>query len=349
MKLNTIWQLKPFDPKIAQELSRELNISSIVSSLLVQRGVSGPKEARAFLKPDLKLLTDPFALNGMRAGVERIQAAIKNQEKILIYGDYDVDGVCSVVVLKECFARIGIEVDYYVPDRFSEGYGLNSEAIQQLAKLGYGLLITVDCGISSVVETELARQSGLDIIITDHHTPPALQPAATAIINPKNDKIDAITNLAGVGVSYKLATALMQTYGLEIGQEWLDLVALATVADIVPLLDENRILVKYGLEALEKTRRPGLQALMQKTALTGKSLQTWHIGFVLAPHINSAGRLDSARKSVELLLTADEAEAKLLAEQLSALNTERRTIEADIYQQAVQGIENGMDLNRKFF
>lgn len=347
--MHTIWQLRPFEQKIAQDISRELNISPIVSSLLVQRGVSGAEQARSFLNPDLKLLTDPFALNGMRAGVERIQAAIKKQEKTVIYGDYDVDGVCSVVVLKECLARIGFEVDYYVPDRFSEGYGLNREAIQHLTEQGYRLLITVDCGITSVEETELARQSGLDIIITDHHTPPAVQPAAAAIINPKNDRIEATAYLAGVGVSYKLAAALMQTYGLEIGKEWLDLVALATVADIVPLMDENRILVKYGLEALAKTHRPGLRALMQKTSLTGKSLQAWHVGFVLAPHINSAGRLDSARKSVELLLTADEAEAELLAEQLCGLNTERRLIEADIYQQAVQEIEKGMDLGREYF
>ena len=347
--MNTIWQLKPYDQKIAQEISRELKIPIIVSSLLVQRGVPGSEEARGFLNPDLNSLTDPWALNGMQAGVERIQAAIKNQEKIIIYGDYDVDGVCSIVLLKECFARMGYEVDYYVPDRFSEGYGLNREAIEDLAKQGYNLLITVDCGITSVEETELARQLAMDMIITDHHTPPPVQPAATAIINPKNDNLPAITYLAGVGVSYKLACALMQSNGQTIGQEWLDLVALATVADIVPLLDENRILVKYGLAALEKTYRPGIRALIQKTALAGKSLQAWHIGFVLAPHINSAGRMDSARKSIELLLTSNVGEAEVLAEQLFSLNTERRLIEADIYQQAVREIDTAIDLNKELF
>lgn len=347
--MNTIWQLKSYDIDIAETISQDLNISPIVSGLLVQRGIFGPDQARHFLDPDLKTLTDPFVLQGIQAAVIRIQRAVNNQEKIVVYGDYDVDGTCSIVLLKECFTRIGYEVDYYVPDRFNEGYGLNKDAIGQLAGQGCQLLITVDCGISSVEEIELARQLDMDVIITDHHTPPAIQPAAAAIINPKNDQLPAVINLAGVGVSYKLATALMQIYGLEMGKEWLDLVALATIADIVPLLEENRILVKYGLDALQETRRPGLQALMQKTSLAGKSLQAWHVGFVLGPHINSAGRLDSARKSIALLLSANEAEAELLADELCRLNIERRSIEADIYQQAVQTIDNCVDLDQEQF
>ncbi len=338
--MKNVWQMKTCDEELAQKISETLNISVIMARLLVQRGITSLDEARSFLNPDLKLLTDPGLMQGMQAGVVRIRQAIEQNEKIVIYGDYDVDGVCSVVLLKECLERLGLKADYYVPNRFNEGYGLNIEAIEELARQAYKLIITVDCGISSVEEAELARQLGVDLIITDHHTPPEIQPRAIAIINPKNDQLPALTNLAGVGVAYKLAAALLQAHGQQIGQDYLDLVALATVADIVPLLDENRILVKYGLEVLEKSQRRGLQALMQKTGLTGKKLEAWHIGFVLGPRLNSAGRLDSARKSIELLLSQDEIEADLIAAQLCVWNDERRNIEESIYQQARLDIES---------
>ncbi len=338
--MNSIWQFINYDEQLAQTISRAANISLIAARLLVQRGITSPEEARCFLYPDLKLLTDPMMMNGMRIAVDRILSALEKQEKIIVYGDYDADGVCSVAILVECLQKLGHRVDYYVPNRFDEGYGLNKEAIEELTGLGYKLIITVDCGISSLEEARLAKQLGIDLIITDHHTPPAVLPEAMAVINPKNDKISALTNLAGVGVAYKLACALLQARGAEVGLDWLDLVALATVADIVPLLEENRILVKYGLEALEKTKRPGLQALMQKTNLVGKKLQAWHIGFVLAPRLNSAGRLNSARRSIELLLTQDADEAEQLAAQLCSWNDERRSIEESIYQQAILEVES---------
>lgn len=347
--MNSIWHLKTCDELLAKKISSELNISLLLSRLLVQRGITSPAEARYFLNPDLKCLIDPMAMSGMQAAAERILKALNDQEKIVIYGDYDADGVCSVVLLKECLARLGYEADYYVPNRFNEGYGLNQEAIEELARQGYKLIITVDCGISSVEEAELVRQLGMELVITDHHTPPAVQPDATAIVNPKNDDLPALSNLAGVGVAYKLACALLQSRGKEVGQEWLDLVALATVADIVPLLEENRILVKYGLEALEKTRRPGLKALLHKTSLYGKKLESWHIGFMLAPRLNSAGRLDSARISIELLLSRDESRADQLAAQLCGWNDERKSIEDRIYQQAIADIESNVMHNSEAF
>lgn len=333
--MHSIWQIKTHDDESAMLISQELKISLPVARLLVQRGMQNAEKARRFLCPQLSMLEDPLKMNGMQAAVERIDAAIAVQEKIVIYGDYDADGVCSIVILIECFKRLGYAVDYYVPDRFNEGYGLHAQALQMLSAQGYKLVITVDCGIASLAEADLARELGMDLIITDHHTPLEKLPPAHAIINPKNDQLISTANLAGVGVSYKLACALLRSRGMEPGQEWLDLAAIATVADIVPLLEENRILVKYGLKAIENTTRPGLRALMEKTAISGKPVNTWQIGFVLAPRLNSAGRLDSARKSIDLLLSQDEQQAQLLAEELCRLNDERREIEEHIFQQAL--------------
>jgi len=318
--LHSIWQLKSYDDERALLISQELKISLPLARLLVQRGNQNAEQARKFLYPQLSMLEDPLKMKGMQAAVKRIGQAIAAQEKIVIYGDYDADGVCSIVILLECFKRLDYAVDYYVPNRFNEGYGLNVEALQMLSGQGCKLVITVDCGIAALTEADLARELGMDLIITDHHTPTEKLPLAHAIINPKNDQLPSIANLAGVGVSYKLACALLQSRGIEPGQDWLDLAAIATVADIVPLLEENRILVKYGLAALENTTRPGLIALLEKTGLRGKPLNTWQIGFVLAPRLNSAGRLDSARKSIDLLLSRDDQEAQLLAEELCRLD-----------------------------
>jgi len=333
--LHSIWQLKPYNDEIASTISRELNINLPVARLLVQRGNQNAAQASRFLYPQLNMLEDPLKMKGMKQALERIDKAMAAGKKIVVYGDYDADGVCSIVILMECFERMGYPVDYYVPNRFREGYGLNAEALQLLSERGCNLVITVDCGISSLAEAELARSLGMDLIITDHHTPAEKQPAAHAVINPKNDQLPSIANLAGVGVSYKLACALMRAKGMEPGQDWLELVALATVADIVPLRDENRILVKYGLVALGNTTRPGLIALLEKTGLCGKPITAVHIGFILAPRLNSAGRIDSARQSVALLLSKNPEEARLLAEELCRLNDERREIEESIYEQAL--------------
>ncbi len=346
--MDRIWEMQEYNEAVAKEIHRHLGVSMATARLIAQRGIIGVDEARDFLNAGLDSLTDPMAMRGMAAAVDRIRRAIASQEKVVIYGDYDVDGVCSIVLLKDCLNQLGCQADYYVPDRFSEGYGLNKEAVESLARDGCQLLITVDCGINAVEETEYAMSLGMDMIITDHHTPAPIQPFARAVINPKNDEIKAIANLAGVGVAYKLACALGAGRIVEEEMyEWLDLVALATVADIVPLLDENRILVKYGLQVLAKTKRPGLRALIREAGLEGKPIQSWQLGFVLGPRLNSAGRLGSARTSIELLDSHDEEEAGAQAVLLCNMNNERRLIEEAIFQEAVAQVDRDIELEEE--
>ncbi|MEA4925600.1 MAG: single-stranded-DNA-specific exonuclease RecJ [Syntrophomonadaceae bacterium] len=346
--MENIWEFREYDEAAAREICKSLGVSRLISCLLVQRGIDNVEDARYFLQAGLEDLSAPGIMGGMQTAVERIKLALTRREKIFIYGDYDVDGVCSIVIMKECLERLGGRVDYYIPNRFREGYGLNGESVNLLADRGCQLLITVDCGISSVVETELAQRLGIDVIITDHHTPPALQPPALAVINPRNDKVKAIAGLAGAGVAFKLASALIQDLmPAEDVYQWLDLVALATIADVVPLLYENRIMTQYGLPLLSHTKRPGLKALMAESGLEGKTIQSWQVGFILAPRLNSAGRMDSARISVELLASRDEPQASRLAVRLCQLNQERRQIEDVICQEAVAAVESDPGLEHK--
>lgn len=331
-------------------LSRQLDISSVLAALLYQRGIGSVEEARLFLFGGLKDLSDPFCLTGMTAAVERIRLALRNQEKIVIYGDYDVDGICSVVLLKECLTLLHGQVDYYVPNRFSEGYGINEQAIRTLAAQGYSLLISVDCGITSIKEVALANSLGMDSIITDHHTPLVQLPAAAAVINPRLDENAALLHLAGVGVAFMLARGLGRgVIADETMFGWLELAALATIADVVPLVGENRILVREGLPRLKNTSRTGLQALLQETGLRDKPLSPWHVSFVLAPRLNSAGRLDNAAISIELLLGTDGRRCTQLARKICQLNEERKSIEEDILQQALQQIDMKVDLENELF
>lgn len=341
MYVRSYWQFKAFDEVKALQLQNELNISPIIARLLVQRGIDTYSRAQSFLFGEVKDLSNPFSLKGMEVAVTRINRAIEQKEKIIIYGDYDVDGICSVVVMKSCFDQLDYPVDYYVPGRFTEGYGLNLDAVEKLYNQGYSLVISVDCGIKSVNEVQTAATLGLDIIITDHHTPGDELPQAVAIVNPCMDGNEKNRDLAGVGVAFKLAQALCRARGIDVDEyEWLDLVALATIADIVPLTGDNRIYVKYGLERIQKTKRVGLQALITECGLEGRVLLPSHVGFSLAPRLNSAGRLQSAGTSIELLLTRDKKVAEELVQMLSKMNVERRSIEEDIFQTAVLQIEN---------
>ncbi|MDD2619295.1 MAG: single-stranded-DNA-specific exonuclease RecJ [Syntrophomonadaceae bacterium] len=348
MHFRNSWELRDYDKTWAATIEKELGLSRIAAQLLVQRGVKTIQDAQRFLYGELKHLSDPFDMEGMRAAVRRIEQAINNNEQVVVYGDYDVDGVCSIVLLLECLQHLGAKPAYYVPDRFSEGYGLNSQAIESLFSKGCQLLISVDCGITSTEEVDTASRLGVDVIITDHHTPADRLPAASAIINPKLDKNENIMDLAGVGVVFKLAIALSRN---KIAEEriydWLELVALATVADIVPLRGENRILLKYGLERLKNSKRPGLLALLKETGLEGKTILPWHLGFVLGPRLNSAGRLENARTSIELLLTDDANAADHLAAALCSLNNERRLIEEEIFQEAILQVHNSIDLEKE--
>lgn len=347
MQSTLIWEVKSYDYKMAEEISRELGISLPCAALLVQRGAKTTAEARHFLYADLEDLQAPFNLIGIEPAVKRIRQAIAAGEKIVIYGDYDVDGICSIVILKQCLGMLGGRVDYYVPDRFAEGYGLNMEAIEHLADNGYNLLISVDCGITSLAEVERAISLGMDVIISDHHTPGKELPPATVIINPKLGSNKELVNLCGAGVVFKICQALCPEYVLDRQSNWLELAALATVADIVPLIGENRILVKYGLMKLPQTNNIGLQALIKESNLDGKKLSSWHIGFVLGPRLNSAGRLESAKSSIELLLTDDLLKASELAKYLCNLNQQRRMIEETIYQEARLQVEKEIKLEEE--
>ncbi|HWP98532.1 MAG TPA: single-stranded-DNA-specific exonuclease RecJ [Syntrophomonadaceae bacterium] len=341
MNQQSIWEMRSDSGKEAQYLSDELGISVLLARILIQRGIDSPASARKFLWGGLQDLDSPWTLGGMTDAVQRIEGACSNQELIAVYGDYDADGVCSVVVLLQCLREMGCPAVYYVPDRFREGYGLNSAAVTELAEQGCRLLITVDCGINSLEEVALANQLGMDVIISDHHNPGPRLPQALAIINPKLGSCPDSRDLAGVGVAYYLTRALGEKrFTPALYQEWLALVALATVADVVSLLGDNRILVKEGLHSLESTMNPGLKALLKECGLDGQVLNSWHLGFVLAPRLNSAGRLQDARLSIELLLTQEEQRAGQLARQLCRLNDERKIIEQAIVQEAMAFVKS---------
>ncbi|KKQ94335.1 MAG: single-stranded-DNA-specific exonuclease, single-stranded-DNA-specific exonuclease [candidate division CPR2 bacterium GW2011_GWC1_39_9] len=317
----------------------------ITAMLLYNRGIEIEGLAREFLDPDFYNIPDPMIIPGMKEGTSRIIQAIEKKEKICIYGDYDVDGVTATALLMSLFSKIGMEVEYYIPSRIDEGYGLSKKVIQKLAKDGVNLIITVDCGITAVDEVKEANSLGVDVIITDHHEPPTKLPQAISIIHPALKGSKYLTkNLAGVGVAYKLAQAIMEQINYSKKVEFLkwslDLVALGTVADLVPLLGENRVLVYYGLIVLSKTQRIGLKKLFEVSSINPKELDSLKIAFQLAPRINAAGRLSHAKEGLELLLTEDEERAEVLAEHLSKLNSERQKKTEKILMEAFGKIDN---------
>ena len=342
MRRFAVWDQPEIDRRIVEQLQSELRISAVVAEILYHRGIVEVEEARRFLWGSLNDLSDPFLIPGMEAAVERLEQAYRDGEKVLIYGDYDVDGICSIAVLKECFEHLGLNHDYYIPSRFTEGYGLNSAAVETAGQQGYQLIVTVDCGITSCEEVELASSLGMEVIITDHHQPGEQLPAARAVVNPQLGGEESWRDLAGAGVALKLAMALKQRLasGLDV-TGYLDLVALATVADVVSLRGENRILVKEGLERLGLTPRPGLRALLEQNRLDGVRLNSWHIGFVLAPRLNAAGRMGEASAAVRLVTTGDKDEAEELARFLDEQNRSRQEMEAAVLELAHQECRHG--------
>lgn len=322
-------------PKLAEaEFARWPDLNRLVVQLLHNRGVREPDQVRRFLDCVPHAATDPFALRGMAEGVTRLQAAIRAGEPIAVFGDYDADGVTATALLTQVLRRLGANLRPrpYIPDRVEEGYGLNDAALEQLAGEGMRLVVSVDCGIRSVNEAARARELGVDLIITDHHAPGDVLPEATAVINPKQPGCAyPFKQLAGVGVAYKLAQALEQAIGVESTEaDWLDLVALGTVADLAPLLDENRALVARGLAHINRQPRLGLRKLME-TASVAEGVVTSHtIAYILGPRLNAAGRLESAYSAYDLLMVEDEEAATALARQLHDHNVDRqqRTREA---------------------
>ncbi|MGD0265413.1 MAG: single-stranded-DNA-specific exonuclease RecJ [Candidatus Methylomirabilota bacterium] len=334
------WRIAEGPPEAnATALARALGVSPLVAGLLVRRGCDTPETARTFLDAPLTALHDPWQMLGMHAAVDRLRAAVARREPVLICGDYDVDGVSGAALLVAGLRRAGCEAEYVVPRRLEHGYGLHVSIAEQAATAGVRVLVTVDHGISAYEAVALARTRGMDVIICDHHLPPPTLPPATAILNPaQQDCTYPFKDLCGVGIAFKLLQAL---FGWEAGEElwpFLDLVALGTIADLVPLLGENRILVKHGLIQLAGTTRPGLRALADVAGVPLSApggLGAGRVAFGLAPRINAAGRLDDASTAVRLLLTHDPGEARQLAADLDRQNRERQELEGSILAEAL--------------
>jgi single-stranded-DNA-specific exonuclease len=337
----TQWHVAEPDFATQHVLATTLNLPPLLCQLLINRGITAPEAARTFLSPSLHDLPDPFLLHGMERAVQRLLTALQHGEQIAIYGDYDVDGVTGTALLVTFFGELGLTVPYYIPERTREGYGLNATAVEQLARQGVRLLLTVDCGITAVDEIALARRLGMDVIITDHHQPSEVLPEAWALLNPQQPACTYPNKgLCGVGVMFKLLTALRAALRranlfadrLPNLKRHLDLVTLGTIADVTPLQGENRIIVSYGLQELTQTRKRGLQALRQVSGRDGKSATVGEVGFQLAPRLNASGRLGSATESVALLLADTDQEAAFLAQRLDAVNQERRALQESIEQ-----------------
>lgn len=329
-------------PEVLQEFTRELGLPPVVSKILINRGIHSREEARKFFKPAWEDLYDPFRIKDMDKAVDRLSRAVRSGERILIYGDYDVDGITSVSLLYLFIRAIGGNVGFYIPDRLKEGYGLSAAGVTQAAAEGARLLVTVDCGITGVEEIRMARGLGLDVIVSDHHEQANALPEAAAILNPKrNDCTYPFKELAGVGVAFKFVQAMCRHLGLEdeAARQYIDLVALGSAADIVPLVDENRILVKLGMERLNRLERPGIRALAETSGILGKPIGTGQVVFILAPRINAVGRLGNAQRAVELLISGSAEESRVVAQVLEAENRNRKNLDDMTFQEAKGIIE----------
>jgi len=329
------WQISaPITPEAARALQE---YPPILRQILFNRGYSTHEQARMYMLAESPPGTDPFNLTGMSEAVQRILYALEHKEPFAIYGDYDADGVTATALLVESFRSLGADVTGYIPNRFEEGYGLNKEALESLSERGMRLVITVDCGIRSFEEADHARTLGMDLIISDHHQPLSQVPSALAVINPKQT-LDPYPekDLAGVGLAYKLVSALSQAMpGTSLDpKSYLDLVALGTVADLAPLVGENRALVRQGLLRLRRPVRQGILSLIGVAGLQPQQINAGHIGFMLGPRLNAAGRLDSALDALNLLITSEPATAARLAQQLDNQNRERQQVTRQIQEQA---------------
>jgi single-stranded-DNA-specific exonuclease len=328
------WKVYNQNPKLQVQLSNALAVHPIIAQLLINREITDVQEAKDFFSTDLSSLHDPFLLKNMDAAVARIKQAQEANEKILIVGDYDVDGITSSVLLNKILTQIGLKVAHYIPHRMKDGYGLNDNISHIAKEERAGLVMAVDCGITAYQPVELINQQGVDVIIMDHHEPDEGKlPAAVAIINPKQkDCPYPFKHLASVGLVTKLTQALL---GPEKSEHVLDFAAIGTVADVVPLRGENRVLVKSGLPKINVTKNKGLMALLEYTKIKDKKLTPFHIGFVIGPRINAAGRMDSAQTSLDLFLSEDSKEAYDLAKVLDQHNIQRQAIQKDMIDEAL--------------
>ena len=329
----------PPDPELTAALVSDLHIPEPLAAILVQRGLAAPDLAKAFLRPDLERLSDPFAWADMPRAVELIANATRSGTPILVHGDYDVDGQCAAALLTRVLSSVGARAHAFVPHRLRDGYDFGPAGLAEAQRLGAGLVITCDCGITAVEAVREARAAGIEVIVTDHHLPGDELPPASAVLDPRRvDCASADKDLCGTGVAFKLAQALVPALGVSphLPLHFLDFVALATVADVVPLTGENRILVRHGLKMLAGSRWIGLRALVEAAGLSGRPLKAGHVGFILAPRLNAAGRIGDARDGLRLLLSDNPDEAAALARELETLNARRQELDQRILDEAVE-------------
>ena len=335
------WKYKELDEERIDEIVKKFDVPELLATVLVNRGIVDDEEIRVFLNPTRSDFHDPYLMPDMEIAVERIIKAIDNQEKVIIYGDYDVDGITSITVLKKFLKTCGLEADYYIPNRLSEGYGLNKAAIDYIKEKEYTLIITVDCGISGIEEIEYANSLGIETIVTDHHEPMELLPPAVAIVDLKRKDNDTypFKSLAGCGVVFKLTQALGMRLGIDEKEylKYLDIVCVGTISDIVPLVDENRVIAKLGLKLVEVTRNPGLKALLNASGY--KVVNSNTISFGIAPRINACGRMGYEEEALKLFLTENLVQASEITERLNKYNRDRQEIEKNIYDEAIKMME----------
>lgn len=342
------WVVTPQPPREqVSRLAAELNLPEALAALLIQRGFGDPERARKFLRPSLADLSDPMALAGMDQAVAAIVATVRAGGTILVHGDYDVDGQCASAMLTRALRAAKASVVTFLPHRLRDGYDFGPAGLNAAIDARASLIITVDCGITALETVQAARAAGIDVIITDHHLPGTELPGAVAVVNPQRpDDTSGARMLCGTGVAFKLVQALVPALELPVNLPFhlLDYVALATVADLVPLVGENRILVKHGLKLLGSTRWPGLQSLIRITGLAGREIKASHLGFMLGPRLNAAGRVGDAADGLRLLLTDDPVEAERLAGQLEVLNTQRQVLDQQILEEVIKQVD-GSDLD----
>ena len=339
--MNKKWQIYQVDEKQIDEIQSKYKLNKLLATILANRGIIEDEQINKFLKPTRNDFYNPYEMPDMEIAVNRIIKAIDNKEKIIIYGDYDVDGITSVTVLKSFLEERGIKVTEYIPNRLNEGYGLNKKAVKDIVEAGNELMITVDCGISAVEEVEYANELGIETIITDHHEPGNTLPLALAVVDAKRkDNRYPCRNLAGVGVVFKLIQAISMKLGLEEKEylKYLDIVCIGTISDIVPLTDENRVIVKLGLKLVEQTRNLGLREILKASGYT--KIDSNAISFGVAPRINACGRMGHQEEALKLFLSKEIEEVRELTQKLNEYNKLRQDIEKNIYDEALKQIEN---------
>lgn len=339
--MNKKWECYEIDEKELKEFMQKYNLNELLARVLLNKGITNKEDIDLFMSPTRKDFHNPFLMPDMEIAVNRILKAIGNNEKIIIYGDYDADGITSITVLKSFLEERGLEVDSYIPNRLDEGYGLNKEAIKKIFDDGHRLMITVDCGISGIDEVDYANSLGMEVLITDHHEPAQTLPNALAVVDAKRkDNEYPFNQLAGVGVVFKLIQAISIKLNLDEKEylKYLDIVCIGTISDIVPLVDENRVIAKLGLKLVNQTRNIGLKALLEVVGF--KDIDSGAISFGVAPRINACGRMGHEQIALDLFLSKDYDTAKKLAIKLNEYNTERQSIEKRIFDEAKEKIEN---------